>query len=74
MLSYSLRAISEVAASTQQIAAITEIVLAIPPGFEAAARAEVTAAGVRIPVKITAGGAERQDSVRIVEHLAPALG
>jgi 2-C-methyl-D-erythritol 4-phosphate cytidylyltransferase len=65
MLSYSLRAISEVAA-------ITEIVIAIPPGFEAAARAEVTAAGIRIPVKITAGGAERQDSVRIALGLTSA--
>lgn len=65
MLSYSLRAIS-------QVAAISEIVIAIPPGFEAAARAEVTAAGIQLPVKITAGGAQRQDSVRIALELTSA--
>ena len=58
MLSYSLRVVASVAA-------IRELVIAVPDGFESAARAEVTAAGVRIPVKITCGGAERQDSVRI---------
>jgi 2-C-methyl-D-erythritol 4-phosphate cytidylyltransferase len=58
MLSYSLRVI----ASVEQI---VELVIAVPEGFEAAARAEASAAGVRIPVKITAGGVERQDSVRI---------
>jgi 2-C-methyl-D-erythritol 4-phosphate cytidylyltransferase len=58
MLSYSLRVIASVAA-------IRELVITVPEGFEGAARAEVTAAGVRIPVKITHGGAERQDSVRI---------
>jgi len=58
MLSYSLRVIASVEA-------IGELVIAAPDGFEAAARAEVVAAGVRIPVKITRGGAERQDSVRI---------
>src|SRR5258707_3469963 len=58
MLSYSLRVVAS-------IAAIKELVIAVPDGFEAAARAEVDPAGVRIPVKITCGGAERQDSVRI---------
>ncbi len=53
MLSYSLRVIASVEA-------IGELVIAAPDGFEAAARAEVVAAGVRIPVKITRGGAERQ--------------
>ena len=58
MLSYSLRVVASVSS-------IKELVIAVPDGFESAARAEVTAVGVRIPVKITGGGAERQDSVRI---------
>ena len=58
MLSYSLRVVASVAA-------IRELVITVPEGFEDAARAEVTATSVRIPVKITCGGAERQDSVRI---------
>lgn len=58
MLAYSLCVVASVQA-------IVELVITVPPGFEGAARAEVSAAGVRIPVKITAGGAERQDSVRI---------
>ena len=58
MLSYSLRAIA-------QVAAITEVVIAVPAGFETAARAEAAAAGLGVPVKITPGGSERQDSVRI---------
>jgi len=58
MLSYSLRVVAS-------ITAIKELVIAVPDGFESATRAEVTAASVRIPVKITRGGAERQDSVRI---------
>jgi 2-C-methyl-D-erythritol 4-phosphate cytidylyltransferase len=57
MLSYSLRVIAS-------ISLIKELVVAVPEGFESAARAEVCTAGVRIPVKITGGGAERQDSVR----------
>jgi 2-C-methyl-D-erythritol 4-phosphate cytidylyltransferase/2-C-methyl-D-erythritol 2,4-cyclodiphosphate synthase len=58
MLSYSLRVIAS-------IATIKELVIAVPDGFESATRAEVTATSVRIPAKITCGGAERQDSVRI---------
>ena len=58
MLSYSLRVVAS-------ITAIKELVIAVPDGFESATRAEVTAASIRIPVKITRGGAERQDSVRI---------
>ena len=65
MLSYSLR----VVASVEQI---VELVIAVPEGFESATRAELSAAGVRIPVKITAGGAERQDSVRIALALTGA--
>jgi 2-C-methyl-D-erythritol 4-phosphate cytidylyltransferase len=62
MLSYSLRVIAS-------ISIIKELVIAVPEGFESATRAEVSAAGVRIPVKITCGGAERQDSVRIALEL-----
>jgi 2-C-methyl-D-erythritol 4-phosphate cytidylyltransferase len=58
MLWYSLAAVNEVGS-------IGEIVIAVPEGFENAARAEAAAAGLRVPVKITPGGAERQDSVRI---------
>ena len=65
MLCYSL----SVAAS---VAAIDEAVVAVPAGFEQRARAEVAAAGVAIPVKITVGGAERQDSVRIALALTSA--
>jgi len=49
----------------RSIDAIEEAVLAVPPGMETSGRAEVNAAGLEIPVKITSGGAERQDSVRI---------
>jgi len=65
MLSYSLRVVASVAA-------IRELVITVPEGFEDAARAEVTATSVRIPVKITRGGAERQDSVRIALGLTSA--
>jgi 2-C-methyl-D-erythritol 4-phosphate cytidylyltransferase len=65
MLSYSLRTITEVSE-------IEEIVIAAPAGMERAARAEANAAGVKLPVKITAGGAERQDSVRIALALTSA--
>jgi 2-C-methyl-D-erythritol 4-phosphate cytidylyltransferase len=58
MLSYSLAMITKVAS-------IGEVVIAVPEGFESAARAEVAAVGLGFPVKITAGGLERQDSVRI---------
>ena len=65
MLSYSLCVVASVAA-------VRELVITVPEGLESAARAEVTAAGVRIPVKITHGGAERQDSVRIALALTSA--
>ena len=58
MLSYSLTAIAGVAA-------FAEAIIAVPLGMEKRARAEVNAAGLVIPVKITPGGVERQDSVRI---------
>ena len=65
MLSYSL-------ATVRQINSIDEVVIAVPEGFENAARAEVAAAGLSIPVKITVGGIERQDSVRIALELTSA--
>ena len=65
MLAYSLDAIA-------QVASITEIVIAVPDGHESAARAEVTAANIALPIKITRGGAERQDSVRIALALTSA--
>ena len=65
MLSYSL-------ATIRQINSIEELVIAVPEGFENAARAEVAAAGLGIPVKIAVGGIERQDSVRIALELTSA--
>jgi 2-C-methyl-D-erythritol 4-phosphate cytidylyltransferase len=62
MLSYAL-------ATIRQVPSIVEVVIAVPAGFEDAVRAEATAAGLRIPVKITPGGIERQDSVRIALDL-----
>jgi 2-C-methyl-D-erythritol 4-phosphate cytidylyltransferase len=65
MLSYSL-------AIVRQVSAIGEVVITVPDGFEKAARAEVAAAGLSVPVKITPGGIERQDSVRIALELTSA--
>ena len=65
MLSYSL-------ATVRQINSIGEVVITVPAGFENDARAEVAAAGLSIPVKITVGGIERQDSVRIALELTSA--
>lgn len=65
MLSYSLSAVG-------QVSAIGEVVIAVPDGFESAARAEAEAAGLGVPVKITPGGSERQDSVRIALGLTGA--
>jgi len=63
MLSWSLESIA-------QVKAIEEVVIAVPAGREAAARRE--AATLSIPVKITPGGAERQDSVQIALALTSA--
>jgi 2-C-methyl-D-erythritol 4-phosphate cytidylyltransferase len=62
MISYCL-------ATVGRVEAIIEAVIAVPAGMESAARAEVAAAGLRIPVKVTPGGVERQDSVRIALDL-----
>jgi 2-C-methyl-D-erythritol 4-phosphate cytidylyltransferase len=58
LLHYSLRAIAA-------LDAIGEAVVTVPAGMEPRARAEVERAGLEIPVKLVAGGDERQDSVRI---------
>jgi 2-C-methyl-D-erythritol 4-phosphate cytidylyltransferase len=65
MLSYSL-------VTVRQINSIDEVVITVPAGFENAARAEVAAAALSIPVKIAPGGIERQDSVRIALELTSA--
>jgi 2-C-methyl-D-erythritol 4-phosphate cytidylyltransferase len=65
LLWYSLRTIAAVAA-------IEEAVITVPPAMESLARAQVRAAALEIPVKITPGGAERQDSVRIALGLTSA--
>jgi 2-C-methyl-D-erythritol 4-phosphate cytidylyltransferase len=63
MLSWSLATIA-------QVKAIEEVVIAVPGGREAAARREASA--LSIPVKITPGGAERQNSVQIALALTSA--
>lgn len=65
LLHYSLRAIAAVDA-------IGEAVVTVPLGMEAQARAEVARAGLEMPVKLIAGGTERQDSVRIALGLSSA--
>jgi 2-C-methyl-D-erythritol 4-phosphate cytidylyltransferase len=65
LLYYSLRAMAA-------LDAIGEVVVTVPAGMEQRARAEVERAGLEIPVKLVAGGAERQDSVRIALALTSA--
>jgi 2-C-methyl-D-erythritol 4-phosphate cytidylyltransferase len=65
LLAHVLRALAAVAA-------IEEAVIAVPPGMEPTARGEANQARLEIPVKITAGGMERQDSVRIALALTSA--
>lgn len=52
------------------VPSLGEVVLTVPAGMEVAARAE--ASGLKLPLKIIAGGAERQDSVRIALELTSA--
>jgi 2-C-methyl-D-erythritol 4-phosphate cytidylyltransferase len=63
LLYYSLRTVRE-------LAPVTEVIVAIPPGKEPQARLAAQRAGLRVPLKLTAGGAERQDSVRVALSLA----
>jgi 2-C-methyl-D-erythritol 4-phosphate cytidylyltransferase len=65
MLFYALRTLG-------QVAQIVEVVLTIPGGMETAARSVVDASGLQMPVKITEGGKERQDSARIALALTSA--
>src|SRR5271155_2138548 len=65
LLHYSLRTIAA-------LAAIDEAVVTVPAGLERQARTEVQRAEVEIPVKLVAGGAERQASVRIALGITSA--
>ena len=65
LLHYSLRAIAA-------LEGIGEAVVTVPAGMERRARAEVERAGLEIAVKLVAGGAERQDSVRIALQITSA--
>jgi 2-C-methyl-D-erythritol 4-phosphate cytidylyltransferase len=53
-------------------AAVQEIVVTVPAGTEQRARGQVQAAQIQLPVKIVAGGPERQDSVRVALGLTSA--
>lgn len=60
-------------AAAARVTGIAEIIVTVPAGMEAAARACAVAAGAaHLPIKITPGGAERQDSVRIALALVSA--
>lgn len=65
MLHYSL-------ATLAKLSSIAEVVIAIPAGMEKRTREEVARAGLEVPVKITPGGLERQDSVRVALALTSA--
>jgi 2-C-methyl-D-erythritol 4-phosphate cytidylyltransferase len=65
LLYYSMR-------TMRDVADVIEIVVAIPPGRQAQARSAATRAGLRVPVKLIEGGAQRQDSVRIALSLVSA--
>ena len=65
MLFYTLRTLAG-------LDELVEVVIALPPGREEAARSEIKASGLKVPVKITPGGRERRDSVRIALQLVSA--
>ena len=66
MLYYSLAAVV-------RVAGIAEIIVTVRAGMEPAARAcAVSAGAAHLPIKITLGGTERQDSVRIALALVSA--
>jgi 2-C-methyl-D-erythritol 4-phosphate cytidylyltransferase len=54
------------------VEAVGEVVLAVPSGTQESARAEAGAAGLQIPVKVTEGGPQRQDSVWLALMLTSA--
>ena len=62
MLHYAMRAIASVSG-------LLEVVIALPAEMLREGRSLVSGAGIEIPVKLTAGGVERQDSVRIALEL-----
>jgi 2-C-methyl-D-erythritol 4-phosphate cytidylyltransferase len=62
LIYYSLRTI-------RAVAAVTEVIVAVPAGRAEDAKAAAHRAGLRQPLKLTPGGAERQDSVRIALSL-----
>jgi len=71
LLYYSLRAVAALAASDDTVMT-AEAVVTVPAGMEKRARGEVERARVEIPVKLVAGGTERQDSVRIALGITSA--
>jgi 2-C-methyl-D-erythritol 4-phosphate cytidylyltransferase len=58
LLAINLRTIS-------QVKTIGEVIVTVPHGLEDSARAIASAMRIKIPVKVVAGGEERQDSVRM---------
>jgi len=52
-------------ATLAKLPPITEVIVTIPLGMERKTRDEVAKARIEVPVKITPGGVERQDSVRL---------
>jgi 2-C-methyl-D-erythritol 4-phosphate cytidylyltransferase len=71
LLYHSLRAIAALDAHDEKVE-IMEAVVTVPAGMEQRARGEVERARLEIPVKLVAGGAERQDSVRIALGITSA--
>ncbi len=65
LLAYSLLTVAAVPS-------IEEAVVTVPAGMESQARALIREVGLEIPVKLTPGGPERQDSVRIALDLTSA--
>jgi 2-C-methyl-D-erythritol 4-phosphate cytidylyltransferase len=65
MLYYSLAAVA-------RVPGVIEVVVAVPAGMQAAARGAVRDAGLELPVKITPGGHERQESVGIALEITSA--
>jgi 2-C-methyl-D-erythritol 4-phosphate cytidylyltransferase len=65
MLYYSLAAVAKVPL-------IGEAVITVPPAMESRAQRVAADAGLGCPVKVTVGGTERQDSVRVALALTSA--
>jgi 2-C-methyl-D-erythritol 4-phosphate cytidylyltransferase len=63
LLYYSLRTVRE-------LPDIAEVIITHPPGREQAARDVAERAGLHVLLRLTPGGAERQDSVRIALSIA----